>query len=75
MLRRAVILVAGCGSIGGAVVEPLVRLGAEHLVLAEPDCYELHNLNRQHACLADVGCNKASALSGWAGQGAGSQRL
>jgi tRNA A37 threonylcarbamoyladenosine dehydratase len=37
MLRRAVILVAGCGSIGGAVVEPLVRLGAECLVLAEPD--------------------------------------
>jgi hypothetical protein len=68
MLRRAVILVAGCGSIGGAVVEPLVRLGAEHLILAEPDCYELHNLNRQHACLADVGCNKASALSDWVRQ-------
>jgi hypothetical protein len=32
-LRGAVILVAGCGSIGGAVVEPLVRLGAERLVL------------------------------------------
>lgn len=24
-------------------MEPLVRLGAENLVLAEPDVYELHN--------------------------------
>ncbi len=44
-LRRTPILVAGCGSIGGAVVEP--------------DRYELHNLNRQSAELADVGRNKA----------------
>ncbi len=27
-LRTATILVAGCGSIGGAAIEPLVRLGA-----------------------------------------------
>jgi tRNA threonylcarbamoyladenosine dehydratase len=62
-LRRTTILVAGCGSIGGAVVEPLVRLGAEHLLLAEPDVYELHNLNRQQARLADVGRNKAEVLA------------
>jgi predicted ThiF/HesA family dinucleotide-utilizing enzyme len=62
-LRRTAILVAGCGSIGGAVVEPLVRLGAEHLMLAEPDGYELHNLNRQNAGLADVGRNKARVLA------------
>jgi hypothetical protein len=62
-LRRTTILVAGCGSIGGAVVEPLVRLGAEHLVLAEPDGYELHNLNRQRAVTTDVGRNKASVLA------------
>jgi hypothetical protein len=45
-----------------------VRLGAEHLVLAEPDGYELHNLNRQHATLADIGRNKASVLADWAAQ-------
>jgi hypothetical protein len=65
-LREATLLVAGCGSIGGAVVEPLVRLGAERLVLAEPDVYEVHNLNRQHATLADVGRNKASVLADFA---------
>lgn len=62
-LRAARILVAGCGSIGGAVVEPLVRLGAEHLTLVEPDVYEHHNLNRQSALLSDIGRNKALVLA------------
>ena len=65
-LRDATLLVAGCGSIGGAAVEPLVRLGARRLILAEPDVYEAHNLNRQHATLADVGRNKAEVLAAWA---------
>jgi hypothetical protein len=68
LLRRSSFLVAGCGSVGGAVVEPLVRLGAERLVLAEPDAYELHNLNRQHARLSDLGRNKAVVLAEWAAQ-------
>jgi hypothetical protein len=59
-LRRAEILVAGCGSIGGAAVEPLVRLGAEHFTLAEPGEYDLTNLNRQRFTVADVGRNKAA---------------
>lgn len=58
-LRTAGILVAGCGSVGGAVVEPFVRLGAEHLTLAEPDGYDLPNMNRQSARLQDIGRNKA----------------
>lgn len=62
VLRRSWILVAGCGSTGGAAVEPLVRLGAEHLILAEPDVFELNNLNRQAASVSDVGRNKAVAL-------------
>jgi hypothetical protein len=62
-LRHTTILVAGCGSIGGAVVEPLVRLGAERLLLVEPDTYEVHNLNRQAARLSDVGRNKARVLA------------
>jgi molybdopterin/thiamine biosynthesis adenylyltransferase len=61
-LRRATILIAGCGSIGGAVIEPLVRMGAEHLVLAEPDGYDLHNMNRQSVRLQDLGRNKAEVF-------------
>jgi hypothetical protein len=58
-LRSAAILVAGCGSVGGAAIEPLVRLGAEHLALADPGDYELANLNRQRATLDDLFRNKA----------------
>jgi molybdopterin/thiamine biosynthesis adenylyltransferase len=58
-LRTATILIAGCGSIGGAAIEPLVRLGCENLILAEPDGYDVANMNRQSARLQDVGRNKA----------------
>lgn len=53
------ILVAGCGSIGGAAVEPLVRFGFRRLILADPGTFELKNLNRQNATVGDLGRNKA----------------
>jgi molybdopterin/thiamine biosynthesis adenylyltransferase len=58
-LRTATILIAGCGSVGGAAIEPLIRLGCEDLILAEPDGYDVANMNRQSARLQDVGRNKA----------------
>ncbi|MBA3712347.1 MAG: ThiF family adenylyltransferase [Pyrinomonadaceae bacterium] len=61
-LRGARILVAGCGSTGGAAIEPLVRAGAENLVLVEPGAYELNNLNRQRASVEALGRNKARWL-------------
>jgi hypothetical protein len=61
-LRAAGILVAGCGSVGGAVIEPLIRLGAEHLILAEPGEYDLPNINRQSVRLQDIGRNKAEVF-------------
>src|SRR5207237_9468974 len=61
-LRRAWILVAGCGSVGGAAIEPLVRMGAEHLMLAEPDGYDVHNMNRQAVRIQDIGRNKAEVF-------------
>jgi molybdopterin/thiamine biosynthesis adenylyltransferase len=61
-LRSANILIAGCGSVGGAAIEPLVRMGAESLTLAEPDGYDLHNINRQSVRLQDVGRNKAEVF-------------
>ena len=59
-LRAVRVLVAGCGSIGGAAVVPLVRLGVERFVLCEPGDYELNNLNRQAADMGDIGRNKAA---------------
>jgi hypothetical protein len=62
-LRAATVLVAGCGSTGGAVIEPLARLGVGRFVLAEPGEYELNNLNRQSATYADIGRNKADVAA------------
>lgn len=61
-LKESVILIAGCGSVGGAAIEPLVRLGAQHFILAEPEAYELSNINRQNMTVEDVGKNKAKAF-------------
>src|SRR6187431_3259102 len=57
------VLVAGCGSVGGAVVEPLVRLGLGSIVLADPEDYDLTNINRQACLRSDVGRGKAEVLA------------
>lgn len=62
-LSSAVILIAGCGSVGGSALEPLVRLGALRFRLADPDTYELSNVNRQVCTLADLGKSKGSVLA------------
>jgi tRNA threonylcarbamoyladenosine dehydratase len=61
-LKYGRIALAGCGSIGGAPLETLVRMGAERFILAEPGTYELNNLNRQKATLSDIGKNKAEVI-------------
>ncbi|CAH1216261.1 hypothetical protein PAECIP111893_04085 [Paenibacillus plantiphilus] len=61
-LRKSRIGIAGCGSIGGAAIEVLVRMGAERLLLAEPDVFELSNLNRQNATGPDIGKHKAQSI-------------
>ena len=57
------VLIAGCGSTGGAVVEPLVRLGVRRLIVADPGTYEVSNLNRQESTVDDVGRNKAEVAA------------
>ncbi|WP_460072565.1 ThiF family adenylyltransferase [Streptomyces sp. YKOK-I1] len=61
-LRAATVLVAGCGG-GGAVVEPLARLGVLRFRLADPDVFDVSNLNRQACALADVGRSKPLVLA------------
>ena len=41
------VLVAGCGGLGGYVIENLGRVGVGHLRLVDGDCFEESNLNRQ----------------------------
>jgi len=58
-LRNIKVLVAGCGSTGGACIESLARLGVENFILADNGEYDLTNLNRQHAFIENIGQNKA----------------
>jgi ThiF family protein len=58
-LRGVKVFVAGCGSTGGACIEPLARIGVENFILADNGEYELTNLNRQHAFKENIGDNKA----------------
>lgn len=62
-LRKAGILVAGCGSTGGSAIELLVRTGAEHLLLADNGTYDLNNANRQNMTHQDVGRPKVDVFA------------
>jgi tRNA threonylcarbamoyladenosine dehydratase len=59
-LKGLKMLVAGCGSTGGACTQSLARVGVTQFILADSGRYELNNLNRQHAYLNDLGKNKAA---------------
>jgi hypothetical protein len=63
-LRNAVIGVAGCGGIGGATADRLVRMGVQNLKLADPDKFEASNINRQFgATVGTIGRNKAEVVA------------
>nr|WP_246241916.1 ThiF family adenylyltransferase [Flexivirga aerilata] len=62
-IRASRLLIAGCGSIGGATVQPLARMGYTQFELADVGAYELNNLNRQHATVGDLGKNKAVVMA------------
>ena len=56
--------VVGCGGIGSAVVEQLVRLGVRHLVLVDPDELSESNLTRVYGSNArDIGQPKVQVLA------------
>lgn len=46
-LRDAVIGIAGTGGIGGAVALRLIRMGVRNLKLADPDQFDITNIQRQ----------------------------
>lgn len=55
--------IAGLGTVGGLLVERLIRLGIGHLKLTDPGVFEPSNLNRQFGSLAsNVGQKKVEAV-------------
>lgn len=64
LLKQSTITIAGCGCIGGFTAELLTRLGVGTLKLADPDVFDVTNINRQCAANHEtVGQSKVSALS------------
>ncbi len=62
-LRKTTILIAGVGGDGGLLSERLVRFGIGRIILADPDYFDISNLNRQYAAnINTVGKNKAEAV-------------
>ena len=47
LLREKTVLVAGCGGLGGYLIEMLLRLGVGEIRAADGDRFEESNLNRQ----------------------------
>ncbi|WP_433255972.1 ThiF family adenylyltransferase [Streptosporangium sp. CA-135522] len=63
-LRDSVIGIVGTGGIGGAVALRLVRMGARNLKLADPDDFDITNIQRQMgADLDTIGRNKAEVVA------------
>lgn len=61
-LQDASVLILGVGGMGGAALETLLRSGVGRFVIADPDVFETHNLNRQIFCdLDQLGRSKVDA--------------
>ncbi len=49
-LAESQVAVVGAGGLGGQVILLLARIGVGRLIVADPDCFEETNLNRQVLC-------------------------
>lgn len=62
-LHGSKIAIAGAGGDGGSLAVQLARLGVGEIRLADPDPFEIENINRQAVCRASsLGLNKAKAV-------------
>ncbi len=64
LLRTKSVFVAGCGGLGGYLIEMLLRLGVGTIRAADGDVFEVSNLNRQLlSSPASLGHSKAEAAA------------
>ncbi len=63
-LRRTTVAIAGLGGVGGSHLLTLARLGVGRFRIADPDRFELHNMNRQAGAFAStLGRRKTEVLA------------
>lgn len=64
ILRHSHVAIAGAGGDGGMLAIQLARLGVGAFTLADPEDFELENLNRQaEASMSSLGRNKAEVVA------------
>ena len=51
--KQQTIGIAGCGGLGGNLMENFLRLGITHLVVCDGDVFEYSNMDRQILCTED----------------------
>src|SRR3989344_989330 len=60
LLRKSVVGIAGCGGMGGALAQILLRLGIGEIRIADCETFDISNINRQFAATrTTVGKSKA----------------
>ncbi len=61
-IKKAKIMIVGCGGLGSNIANMLVRSGFINIVLIDFDRVELKNINRQLFYLKDIGKSKVETL-------------
>jgi molybdopterin/thiamine biosynthesis adenylyltransferase len=63
-LRTSRVAIVGMGGVGGIHLVTLARLGIGRFTIADPDRFELANMNRQYGARIDtLGCSKADVMA------------
>jgi len=63
VIESSSVAIAGAGGDGGMLAVQLARMGVGELRLADPDPFEIENINRQAVCTdGTIGTNKAVAV-------------
>jgi molybdopterin/thiamine biosynthesis adenylyltransferase len=63
-LRKSRVAIVGMGGVGGVHLTTLARLGIGTFHIADPDCFEVANFNRQYGATTDsLGRGKAEVMA------------
>ncbi|KYK34431.1 MAG: ThiF family adenylyltransferase [Theionarchaea archaeon] len=63
-VQTSKIALAGVGGVGGVQLVALARTGISHFSIADPECYQASDVNRQYgASISTLGCKKVEVMN------------